>query len=82
MMQGDEDSEPIQKRLCLTNEEQTETDSAPQFSVVTLPMSEGDESFEVTMTATADSDITEEGVAQIQVISGNKACGLKRRSTF
>ncbi|XP_045066553.1 cyclin-D-binding Myb-like transcription factor 1 isoform X1 [Coregonus clupeaformis] len=66
----DEDSEPIQKRLCLTNEEQTETDSAPQFSVVTLPMSEGDESFEVTMTATADSDITEEGVAQIQILQG------------
>lgn len=29
-------------------------------------VSEGDESFEVTMTATADSDITEEGEAQIQ----------------
>ncbi|XP_029604207.1 cyclin-D-binding Myb-like transcription factor 1 isoform X1 [Salmo trutta] len=64
----DEDSEPIQKRLCLTNEEQTEKDSAPHFSVVPLPMSEGDESFEVTMTATADSDITEEGEAQIQIL--------------
>ncbi|XP_029604171.1 cyclin-D-binding Myb-like transcription factor 1 [Salmo trutta] len=31
-------------------------------------MSEGDESFEVTMTATADSDITEEGEAQIQIL--------------
>ncbi|XP_052362791.1 cyclin-D-binding Myb-like transcription factor 1 [Oncorhynchus keta] len=31
-------------------------------------VSEGDESFEVTMTATDDSDITEEGVAQIQIL--------------
>uniref|UniRef100_A0A674E1L3 Cyclin-D-binding Myb-like transcription factor 1 n=2 Tax=Salmo trutta TaxID=8032 RepID=A0A674E1L3_SALTR len=31
-------------------------------------VSEGDESFEVTMTATADSDITEEGEAQIQIL--------------
>uniref|UniRef100_A0A3P8ZV84 Cyclin-D-binding Myb-like transcription factor 1 n=1 Tax=Esox lucius TaxID=8010 RepID=A0A3P8ZV84_ESOLU len=64
----DEDSEPIQKRLCLTSEVQTGTDSTPQFSVITLPMSERDESFEVTMTATSDSDITEGGVAQIQLL--------------
>lgn len=30
-------------------------------------MSESDEGFEVTMTATADGDLSEEGVAQIQV---------------
>ena len=30
-------------------------------------VSENDDGFEVTMTATADSDLTEEGVAQIQV---------------
>ena len=30
-------------------------------------VSENDDSFEVTMTATADDDLTEEGVAQIQV---------------
>lgn len=30
-------------------------------------MSENDESFEVTMTATADGDLSEDGVAQIQV---------------
>ncbi|XP_012992779.1 cyclin-D-binding Myb-like transcription factor 1 [Esox lucius] len=66
--QHDEDSEPIQKRLCLTSEVQTGTDSTPQFSVITLPMSERDESFEVTMTATSDSDITEGGVAQIQLL--------------
>ncbi|XP_078138159.1 cyclin-D-binding Myb-like transcription factor 1 [Centroberyx gerrardi] len=64
---NDEDSEPLQKKLHLTTEEQEDSDT-PQFSVVTLPMSENDESFEVTMTATADSDISEEGVAQIQIL--------------
>ncbi|XP_071370980.1 cyclin-D-binding Myb-like transcription factor 1 [Centroberyx affinis] len=64
---NDEDSEPLQKKLRLTTEEQEDSDT-PQFSVVTLPMSENDESFEVTMTATADSDISEEGVAQIQIL--------------
>uniref|UniRef100_A0A8C8IQA0 Cyclin-D-binding Myb-like transcription factor 1 n=1 Tax=Oncorhynchus tshawytscha TaxID=74940 RepID=A0A8C8IQA0_ONCTS len=33
-----------------------------------VSVSEGDESFEVTMTATDDSDITEEGVTQIQIL--------------
>ncbi|KAK9525951.1 hypothetical protein VZT92_016616 [Zoarces viviparus] len=63
----DEDSEPPQKKLRLSTEEQDESDT-PQFSVVTLPMSESDEGFEVTMTATADGDLTEEGVAQIQIL--------------
>ncbi|KAJ7987913.1 hypothetical protein DPEC_G00318170 [Dallia pectoralis] len=70
--QHDEDSEPIQKRLCLTNEGQAGQDSANQFSVITLPMSERGESFEVTMTATSDSDITEEGVAQIQLLQSEE----------
>ncbi|XP_069030477.1 cyclin-D-binding Myb-like transcription factor 1 [Embiotoca jacksoni] len=59
---NDEDSEPLQKKLRLSTEESEE------FSVVTLPMSENDESFEVTMTATADGDLSEEGVAQIQIL--------------
>uniref|UniRef100_A0A4W6BSJ6 Cyclin-D-binding Myb-like transcription factor 1 n=1 Tax=Lates calcarifer TaxID=8187 RepID=A0A4W6BSJ6_LATCA len=62
---NDEDSEPLQKKLRLSTEEQEDSDT-PQFSVVTLPMSENDEGFEVTMTATADGDLSEEGVAQIQ----------------
>nr|XP_019966748.1 PREDICTED: cyclin-D-binding Myb-like transcription factor 1 [Paralichthys olivaceus] len=64
---NDEESEPLEKKLRLSTEEQDNT-GAPQFSVVTLPMSENDEGFEVTMTATADSDLTEEGVAQIQIL--------------
>ncbi|KAM6984761.1 cyclin-D-binding Myb-like transcription factor 1 [Aplochiton taeniatus] len=64
---NDDDSEPIPKKLCLTNVEQEDTD-VQQFSVVTLPLSENDDSFEVTMTATADSDITDENVAQIQIV--------------
>ncbi|KAM7378468.1 hypothetical protein PAMA_013398 [Pampus argenteus] len=63
----DEDSEPLQKKLRLSTDEQEDSDP-PQFSVVTLPMSENDESFEVTMTATADGDLSEEGVAQIQIL--------------
>ncbi|XP_034720004.1 cyclin-D-binding Myb-like transcription factor 1 [Etheostoma cragini] len=63
----DDDSEPLQKKLCLSTDEQEDSDT-PQFSVVTLPMSESDEGFEVTMTATADGDLSEEGVAQIQIL--------------
>ncbi|XP_068442695.1 cyclin-D-binding Myb-like transcription factor 1 [Clinocottus analis] len=63
----DEDSEPLQKKLRLSPEELDDSDT-PQFSVVTLPMSESDEGFEVTMTATADGDLSEEGVAQIQIL--------------
>ncbi|XP_034433629.1 cyclin-D-binding Myb-like transcription factor 1 isoform X1 [Hippoglossus hippoglossus] len=64
---NDEDSEPLEKKLRLSTEEQDDA-GVPQFSVVTLPISENDEGFEVTMTATADSDLTEEGVAQIQIL--------------
>ncbi|XP_060930132.1 cyclin-D-binding Myb-like transcription factor 1 [Limanda limanda] len=64
---NDEDLEPLEKKLRLSTEEQDDA-GAPQFSVVTLPISENDEGFEVTMTATADSDLTEEGVAQIQIL--------------
>lgn len=64
---NDEDSEPLQKKLRLSTDEQEDSET-PQFSVVTLPMSENDESFEVTMTATADGDLSEEGVAQIQIL--------------
>ncbi|KAM9327367.1 cyclin-D-binding Myb-like transcription factor 1 [Pholidichthys leucotaenia] len=72
---ADEDLEPLQKKLRLSIDEQ-ETSDTPQFSVVTLPnqtssesfpvhayMSENSDSFEVTMTATA-----EDTVAQIQIL--------------
>ncbi|KAG7496250.1 cyclin-D-binding Myb-like transcription factor 1 [Solea senegalensis] len=64
---NDEDSEPLEKKLRLSTDEQDDSDT-PQFSVVTLPMSENDEGFEVTMTATAGGDLSEEGVAQIQIL--------------
>ncbi|KAM9845989.1 cyclin-D-binding Myb-like transcription factor 1 [Aulostomus maculatus] len=63
----DDDTEPLQKKLRLSAGDQGDSDT-PQFSVVTLPMAESDESFEVTMTATADADLSEEGVAHIQVL--------------
>uniref|UniRef100_A0A3Q3N0C1 Cyclin D binding myb-like transcription factor 1 n=1 Tax=Mastacembelus armatus TaxID=205130 RepID=A0A3Q3N0C1_9TELE len=62
---SDEDSEPLQKKLRLSAEEHEDL-GTPQFSVVTFPMSENDEGFAVTMTATADGDLSEDGVAQIQ----------------
>ncbi|CAK6978163.1 cyclin-D-binding Myb-like transcription factor 1 [Scomber scombrus] len=64
---NDEESEPLQKKLRLSTDDQEDSETQ-QFSVVTLPMSENDESFEVTMTATADGDLSEEGVAQIQIL--------------
>ncbi|KAF3705238.1 Cyclin-D-binding Myb-like transcription factor 1 Cyclin-D-interacting Myb-like protein 1 [Channa argus] len=64
---NDDDSEPLQKKLRLSTEEHEDSDTQ-QFSFVTLPMSESDEGFEVTMTATADGDLSEEGVAQIQIL--------------
>ncbi|XP_077956874.1 cyclin-D-binding Myb-like transcription factor 1 isoform X2 [Gasterosteus aculeatus] len=62
----DEDSEPFQKKLRLSAEDQGDS-LAPQFSAVTLPMSASDEGFEVTMTASADGDLSEDGVARIQM---------------
>lgn len=60
---NDEDSEPLQKKLCLS----TEQDDSPPFSVVTLPASENNGSFEVTMAA-ADGELSEDGVAHIQIL--------------
>uniref|UniRef100_A0A1A8DPV9 Cyclin-D-binding Myb-like transcription factor 1 n=1 Tax=Nothobranchius kadleci TaxID=1051664 RepID=A0A1A8DPV9_NOTKA len=61
----DEDSEPDRKKLRLSREENSDS---TRFSVVTLPGSESDESFEVTMTATAEGDLSEDGVAQIEIL--------------
>ncbi|XP_074481634.1 cyclin-D-binding Myb-like transcription factor 1 isoform X1 [Sebastes fasciatus] len=77
---NDEDSEPLQKKLRLSSEEQEDSDT-PQFSVVTLPMSESDEGFEVTMTATADGDLSEEGVAQIQILQEDEDSLLPDQKT-
>ncbi|KAM8883140.1 cyclin-D-binding Myb-like transcription factor 1 isoform 1-T1 [Synchiropus picturatus] len=63
----DDDSEPLQKKLRLSTEEQDASETQ-SFSVVTLPMADSNESFELTMTATADGDLSEEGVAQIQIL--------------
>uniref|UniRef100_A0A672HW94 Cyclin-D-binding Myb-like transcription factor 1 n=1 Tax=Salarias fasciatus TaxID=181472 RepID=A0A672HW94_SALFA len=65
-----EDSGPVQKKLCLSTEEPEtlENPDPARFSVVTIPMSENDESFEVTMTATTGGDLTEGGVAHIQLL--------------
>ncbi|KAK0145830.1 Cyclin-D-binding Myb-like transcription factor 1 [Merluccius polli] len=63
----DESPEPVQKKIRLTTDEQPDSEGA-QFTVINQPLSENDESFELTMTATADSDLTEESVAQIQIL--------------
>ncbi|XP_051547441.1 cyclin-D-binding Myb-like transcription factor 1 isoform X2 [Myxocyprinus asiaticus] len=51
---SDEATEPVHKRLRLSNDdtEDAQDSTSTEYSVVTLPITEGDESFEVTMTAT------------------------------
>ncbi|XP_027007394.2 cyclin-D-binding Myb-like transcription factor 1 isoform X1 [Tachysurus fulvidraco] len=54
---SDEEPEPIHKRLRLSSEETEDPASTPSaYSVVALPLSEREESFEVTMTATEMKD--------------------------
>ncbi|KAJ8381895.1 hypothetical protein SKAU_G00026730 [Synaphobranchus kaupii] len=72
---SDDTLEPAHKRLHLCSEDEAHVSgSAPRISVVTLPISEKDESFEVTMTATTEmteSDISEGAVAQIQILQND-----------
>ncbi|XP_060113922.1 cyclin-D-binding Myb-like transcription factor 1 isoform X2 [Heteronotia binoei] len=72
-----EDSiEPPHKRLCLSSEDdQSMDDTSPCISVVAVPFSESDQSFEVTMTATtevADNDLNEGTVTQIQILQNEQ----------
>ncbi|XP_034019138.1 cyclin-D-binding Myb-like transcription factor 1 isoform X2 [Thalassophryne amazonica] len=60
----DDNSEPLRKKLRLSKEKREDLDTS-QFSVVTLPISENDEGFEVTTTIT-DSDVSDEGADHIQ----------------
>ncbi|KAL4659503.1 cyclin-D-binding Myb-like transcription factor 1 isoform X2 [Arapaima gigas] len=74
---SDESLEPVHKRLCLSSEEELHvSDSSPRISVVTLPISENDESFEVTMTATTElteNEMSEGAVAQIQILQNDES---------
>ncbi|KAK2488636.1 hypothetical protein MC885_008001 [Smutsia gigantea] len=73
---SEDSTEPPHKRLCLSSEDdQSIDDSTPCISVVALPLSENDQSFEVTMTATtevADDEITEGTVTQIQILQNEQ----------
>ncbi|XP_067283176.1 cyclin-D-binding Myb-like transcription factor 1 [Pseudorasbora parva] len=55
---SDGTTEPVHKRLRLSNEdgEDPQDSTSTEYSVVHLPITEGDESFEVTMTATEMRD--------------------------
>ncbi|KAL6460255.1 hypothetical protein MHYP_G00320140 [Metynnis hypsauchen] len=58
---SDEEAESIPKRLRLSKEESEDSPATPSgYSVLALPISESDESFEVTMTATEMKDELEE----------------------
>uniref|UniRef100_A0A8C9T3V3 Cyclin-D-binding Myb-like transcription factor 1 n=1 Tax=Scleropages formosus TaxID=113540 RepID=A0A8C9T3V3_SCLFO len=74
---SDENLEPVHKRLCLSSEDELHvSNSAPRISVVTLPISENDESFEVTMTATTElteNEMSEGAVAQIQILQNDES---------
>lgn len=60
-----EESEPLQKKMRISSEDNLET---PQLSVVTM----SDESFEVTMTATAEGELPEDGVTKIEIVQEDK----------
>ncbi|NP_001002665.1 cyclin-D-binding Myb-like transcription factor 1 [Danio rerio] len=55
---SDETTEPVHKRIRLSSEdgEDPQDSASTEYSVVTLPITDGDESFEVTMTATEMRD--------------------------
>ncbi|KAM4678637.1 cyclin-D-binding Myb-like transcription factor 1 [Discoglossus pictus] len=67
---------PHPKRLCLSSEHEHSTaDNTSCISVVALPLSENDQSFEVTMTATtevAEDDINEGSITQIQILQNEQ----------
>ncbi|XP_074980626.1 cyclin-D-binding Myb-like transcription factor 1 isoform X2 [Caretta caretta] len=73
---SEDSTEPPHKRLCLSSEDdQSIDDSTPCISVVAVPISENDQSFEVTMTATtevADDEINEGTVTQIQILQNEQ----------
>ncbi|KAM5235927.1 cyclin-D-binding Myb-like transcription factor 1 isoform 3-T3 [Ctenodactylus gundi] len=73
---SEDSTEPPHKRLCLSSEDdQSIDDSAPCISVVALPLTENDQSFEVTMTATtevAEDEIAEGTVTQIQILQNEQ----------
>eukprot|EP00079_Xenopus_tropicalis_P023324 XP_012815653.1 PREDICTED: cyclin-D-binding Myb-like transcription factor 1 [Xenopus tropicalis] len=64
------------KRLCLSSEhEHSVSETTPCISVVALPLSENDQSFEVTMTATTEvvgDDISEDSITQIQILQNEQ----------
>lgn len=58
-----------------SEDDQSIDDSTPCISVVALPLSENDQSFEVTMTATtevADDELSEGTVTQIQILQNDQ----------
>ncbi|XP_051974486.1 cyclin-D-binding Myb-like transcription factor 1 isoform X3 [Xyrauchen texanus] len=67
---SDEASEPAHKRPRLSNDdaEDPQDSTSAEYSVVTLPITEGDESFEVTMTATEmrERELEQDDPSQMQ----------------
>nr|XP_014348453.1 PREDICTED: cyclin-D-binding Myb-like transcription factor 1 isoform X2 [Latimeria chalumnae] len=74
-LESENNDEPPHKRRCLAAEDDQSLDgSAPHVSVVALPISENDQSFEVTMTATTevtDDELNDGTVTQIQIIQND-----------
>ncbi|XP_067915697.1 cyclin-D-binding Myb-like transcription factor 1 isoform X1 [Heterodontus francisci] len=81
-LESEDNQEPLHKRLCLSTEDDASLEStgiagpfAAVQSVVTLPISDNDQSFEVTMTGEAASELTHateiedsETITQIQIL--------------
>ncbi|KAG8142550.1 hypothetical protein E2320_005773 [Naja naja] len=72
----DSSEPPPHKRLCVSSEDDESVEGNPPcISVVALPISESDQSFEVTMTATtevADHEVNEGTVTQIQILQNEQ----------
>ncbi|XP_069483928.1 cyclin-D-binding Myb-like transcription factor 1 isoform X1 [Ambystoma mexicanum] len=72
-----ENLEPPQKRFCFPDDDESADESAPCISVVAI--SENDQSFEMTMTASAEvanDDLNEETVAQVQILQNEQSDDL------
>ncbi|RVE56512.1 hypothetical protein OJAV_G00221770 [Oryzias javanicus] len=74
---NDEDTEPLQKKLRLSADEHSDS----QFSLVTLPVSQNHENFEVTMMATADGELSEDTVTQIEILQEEEASESPKQKT-
>ncbi|KAJ1164421.1 hypothetical protein NDU88_004860 [Pleurodeles waltl] len=77
VVDSEEKIEPSQKRFCFSADSQSADESTPCISI--LAISENDQSFQMTMTATtelANDDISEETITQVQYLQNEQPDNL------